>query len=136
VRANTALPLGPEMNYVGHQDADPLTFVLYPFEGTGTATLYEDAGDGFEQLNGFYAQRAITCEVEARHIRVVIGGQDGEFVPARRHIRLEVREIASEPESVQLGKAPAVWRYDPGQRRLIVDLHETRSPQVTDLSMS
>jgi len=136
VRANTALPLGPEMNYVGQHDADPLTFVLYPFEGTGTATFYEDAGDGYEQLNGFYAQRAITCEVEAGHIRVVIGGQDGEFVPARRHIRLEVREIASEPESVQLGKAPAVWRYDPGQRRLIVDLHETRSPQVTDLSMS
>ncbi len=136
VRANTALPLGPEMNYVGQHDADPLTFVLYPFEGTGTATFYEDAGDGYEQLNGFYARRAITCEVEAGHIRVVIGGQDGEFVPARRHIRLEVREIASEPESVQLGKAPAVWRYDPGQRRLIVDLHETRSPQVTDLSMS
>ncbi len=136
VRANTAVPLGPEMNYVGQQDADPLTFVLYPFEGTATGTYYEDAGDGYEQLNGFYARRAITCEVAAGHIRVGIGGQDGEFVPARTHIRLEVREIACEPESVQLGKAPAVWRYDPEQRRLIVDLDETRSPQVIDLSMS
>jgi len=136
VRANTAVPLGPEMNYVGQQDADPLTFVLYPFEGTATATFYEDAGDGYEQLNGLYARRAITCEVAAGHIRVGIGGQDGEFVPARRHIRLEVREIASEPQSVHVGKAPAVWRYDPDQRRLIVDLHETRSPEVIDLSMS
>jgi len=135
MRANTAVPLGPEMNYVGQQDADLLTFVLYPFEGTATATFYEDAGDGYEQLKGFYARRAITCEVAAGHIRVGIGGQDGEFVPARRHIRLEVREIASEPESVKLGKAPAVWRHDPEQRRLVVDLHETRSPQVIDLSM-
>jgi alpha-glucosidase len=136
VRANTAVPFGPEMNYVGQQDADPLTFVIYPFEGSGTATFYEDAGDGNEQLNGFFARRAITCEVAAGRIRVGIGGQDGEFVPARRHIRLEMREIASEPESVQLGKALAVWRHDPEQHRLIVDLHETRSPQVIDLSVS
>jgi len=44
--------------------ADPLTFVmLYPCEGSGRATFYEDAGDGYEYLNGFYARRAITCEV-------------------------------------------------------------------------
>jgi alpha-glucosidase len=136
VRANTAVPLGPDVNYVGQQEADPLTFVLYPVEGTGTATLYEDAGDGYEHLNGFYARRSITCEVADGHIRVTIGEQDGQFVPARRHIRLELREIAFEPGSVQLGKTPAVWHYDPGQRRLIVDLHETSSKQVIDLSIS
>jgi alpha-glucosidase len=136
VRANTAVPLGPDVSYVGQQEADPLTFVLYPFEGSGTATLYEDAGDGYEHLNGFYARRSITCEVANGHIRVAIGEQDGQFVPERKHIRLELREIASEPESVQLGNAPAVWRYDPGQRRLIVDLHETSSKQVIDLSIS
>jgi alpha-glucosidase len=136
VRANTAVPLGPDVNYVGQQEADPLTFVLYPLEGSGTATLYEDAGDGYEQLNGFYARRSIMCEVADGHIRVEIGEQDGQFVPARRHIRLELREIASEPESVQLRKTPAVWRYDPELRRLIVDLPETSSKQVIDLSIS
>src|SRR3984893_15438384 len=43
VRANTAVPMGPEMSYAGQNEADPLTFVLYPFEGSGGATLYEDA---------------------------------------------------------------------------------------------
>jgi alpha-glucosidase len=133
VRANTAVPLGPEMSYVGQIEADPLTFVLYPFQGSGTATFYEDAGDGYEHLNGFYARRAITCEVAGRHVRVAIGEQEGEFVPARRHIRLELREIASEPLSAQLGKVPAVWRHDSEERRLIIDLHETSASQLIDL---
>jgi alpha-glucosidase len=123
------------MNYVGQRDADPLTFVLYPSDGSGTASLYEDAGDGYEYLNGFYARRAISCEVEAGSIRVVIGEQEGTFVPARRHIRLELREIASEPKMVQAGDAPAAWRYDPAQRLLIVDLHETASSQSLHVSM-
>jgi hypothetical protein len=67
---------------------------------------------------------------------VVVGEQDGEFVPTRQHIRLELREIVAEPGSVKLGNVPAVGRYDPAQRRLIVDLHETASSQVIDLSIS
>ncbi len=136
VRANTAVPLGPEMSYVGQIEADPLTFVLYPFEGSGTATYYEDAGDGYEHLNGFYGRRAITCEVEGGHIRVMIGERVGEFLPPRRRIRLELREVAAAPGSVQLGQAPAVWRHDAEQRRLIVELPETGASQAIDLSIS
>jgi alpha-glucosidase len=129
------MPLWPEMNHVGQQEADPLTFVLYPSEGSGTATLYEDAGDGYEYLNGSYARRAITCTVQAGKFRVAIGEREGTFVPERRHIRLELREIASEPKSVQSGKASAAWRYEPGQRKLFVELHETASPQLIDVSL-
>jgi alpha-glucosidase len=136
VRANTAVPLWPEMNHVGEQPADPLTFVLYPSEGSGTAAFYEDAGEGYDHLKGSYARRAVTCEVEAGNIRVAISEREGTFVPPRRHIRLELREIASEPEAVQLGKDSAVWRYDSEHRRLIVDLHETASAHVIDLSIT
>src|SRR4030088_565901 len=97
-----AVPLWPEMNYVGQQEADPLTFVLYPHEGRGSATFYEDAGDGYEYLNGFYARRAISCEVASGKIRVVVGEQEGEFAPARRQVRLAAGEIASEPGAGQL----------------------------------
>ena len=136
VRANAAVALGPEMSYAGQHEADPLTFVLYPFEGSHKATFYEDAGDGYEHLNGFYARRTITCEVEAEHIRVSMGEQEGAFIPTRRHMLLELREIAAEPRSVQHGQAPAAWRYDAVQRRLIIDLNETRSSLVIDLSLS
>jgi alpha-glucosidase len=135
LRANTALPLWPEMNYVGEHAADPLTFVLYPSEGSARATFYEDAGEGYEHLSGLYARRTVTCELEAGHIRVVIGERAGTFVPARRHLRLELRGMANEPGGVQSGAAPASWQYDPEQRRLIVDLPETAAAQSIDLSM-
>jgi alpha-glucosidase len=135
VRANTALPLWPEMNHSGQEAADPLTFVLYPSEGRGTASFYEDAGEGHEHLEGVYGRRLISCEVEAGNIHVVLGEQEGTFVSARRHVRLELREIASGPQAVRLGNGSAAWRYDPAQRRVIVDLNETAGPQVIDLSM-
>jgi alpha-glucosidase len=135
VRANTAVPLWPEMDHVGQHAADPLTFVIYPCEGRGLATVYEDAGDGYEYLNGFYARRAITCEVKAGQIHVVIGEREGAFTPARRNIRLEIREIASAPAVVRVGEAAATYRYNLEQRCLIVDLHETAAMQSIDLSM-
>ncbi|HEX6483795.1 MAG TPA: glycoside hydrolase family 31 protein [Ktedonobacteraceae bacterium] len=132
VRANTAVPLWPEMNYVDQQEIDSLTLVLYPCKGSGRATFYEDAGDGYEYLNGVYAKRAITCEVEAGRMRVVIGEQEGTFMPARRQVQLELRGIASEPEDVWVEGA---WQYDPEQMRLVVDLPDTAHAQTIELSL-
>jgi alpha-glucosidase len=136
VKANTAVPLWPEMNHVGEREADPLTFVLYPGEGNGTAPFYEDAGDGYEYLNGAYARRVISCEADGAEIRVGIGEQVGKFVPARRHIRLELREIASKPVSVRLGNASVASSYDTEQRRLVIDLHETAAAKSIIVSMA
>jgi alpha-glucosidase len=136
VRANTAVPLWPEMDHVGQHEADPLTFAVYPSEGSGAASFYEDAGDGYAYMNGSYARRQIACELGAGHIRVVIGLQEGTFVPTRRHVRLELHEIASEPKSVRSGQAPATWRYDPAHRRLTVDLDQTASSRVIDVRWS
>jgi hypothetical protein len=110
-----------------------LTFVLYPSAGSGTATIYEDAGDGYEYMNGSYSRRPITCAVDAAGIRVVVGQQVGTFVPARQHVRLELREIAARPMAVQLGTGSAAWHYDREQRRLIVDLPQLTSPQLIEV---
>jgi hypothetical protein len=66
---------------------------------------------------------------------VGIGEQEGKFVPARRHIRLELREIASKPASVRLGKASVASSYDGEQRRLVIDLHETAAAKSIVVSM-
>ncbi|HEV2581622.1 MAG TPA: DUF5110 domain-containing protein, partial [Ktedonobacteraceae bacterium] len=114
---------------------DPLTFVLYPCEGSGIATFYEDAGDGFEYSNDVYARRTITCAVEAGHIRIVIGEQEGTFVSTRQDIRLELREVASEPEAVQIGETSATWHYHSEQRRLTIDLDTIAFSQLVELSI-
>lgn len=133
VRANTAVPLWPAIDHVDQEHADPLTLLLYPAEGSGQATLYEDAGDGYEQENGVYARRTITCAVEAGQIHVVMSEQEGTFIPARQHIRLELREISATPASVWLGATPATWHYHPEQHYIVVDLEETA--QAIDLSI-
>jgi hypothetical protein len=57
------------------------------------------------------------------------------LVPSRQQVRIELREIASEPVSVRCGDATPTWRYDADHRRLVVDLRERASSQVIDLSM-
>lgn len=133
VKANTALPLWPGMNYVGEQANDPLTFLLYPAEGRNQATLYEDAGDGYEYVNGVYARRVITCEREERYIHILISEQEGSFVPLRQRLCLELRELPAEPEMVLLGEVQPDWRYDPTARSLFIDLEATSA--ALDLSI-
>jgi alpha-glucosidase len=135
VRANTAVPLYPSMNYVDQKIADPLTLLFYPFEGNGETVLYEDAGDGYEHLNGVYARRSIRCEVEAGNIRIIIGEQDGTFIPARQRVRLELHELPLAPTTVLLGTMPATWHYDPDQKRVVVELEETARAQTISVSM-
>jgi alpha-glucosidase len=126
VRANTAVPLWPAMDHIDQEEGDPLTLCLYPCEGDGEAMLYEDAGDGYEHLQGVYARRTIACTVEAGSMRVMLSEQEGTFVPARQHIRLELRAIPSPPKTVLLGASQVVtWSYDPGQWCIIIDLEET-----------
>jgi alpha-glucosidase len=129
VRANTALPLWPTINYVDQEPTGPLTLLLFPAEGSGQATLYEDAGNGYEYQDGVYARRTITCIVEAGNIHVIIGAQDGTFVSSFQSVRLELHGIASPPESVRLGENEAIWHYHPDQRSLIIDLQARADAQ-------
>lgn len=133
IRANVALPLGASMSYVGEVEADALTLILYPTEGSGSSDLYEDAGDGYEQVQGVYARRTITCDVADGHIRVTLGIQDGTFTPTRKRLQLELREIAAAPTSITLGGHSPDWRYDADQKIVTIDLDEASHAQTLDL---
>jgi alpha-glucosidase len=122
VRANTAVPLWPAMSYVGELPADTLTFLLYPSHGRGQATLYQDAGDGYEQERGLFARHTITCEATESTLRVSLSAQEGRFRPAQQRVRLELRGIADVPASVVSGVHPLSWQHDPAQNCLTIDL--------------
>ncbi|HXR64374.1 MAG TPA: TIM-barrel domain-containing protein, partial [Ktedonobacteraceae bacterium] len=134
VRANTAVPLWPAMSYVGELPADELTLLLYPSSGRGQATLYEDAGDGYEQERGIFARRLITCEVDANAMRVSISEPEGSFVPANQpRLRLELRAVSVAPESVQLGANPVAWQHDPARNCLTIDLAALPYDEAVDV---
>jgi alpha-glucosidase len=93
LKANTALPLWPEMNHAGEKSADPLTLLLYPTEGSGSTVLYEDAGSGFGYERGEYARRHVICETSEAGVSVYLSEREGSFVPERTSTHLEVRRL-------------------------------------------
>ena len=132
-RANTAIPLWPEMNHVGERPADPLTLLVHPAEGTGESTLYEDAGDGFGYQSGEYVRRAMICEVLNGSIAVRLGASEGSFVPGRESVHLELRGVNTRPENVSVNGEEADWDYHEADGRITVRLAE--SPEETTVEL-
>jgi alpha-glucosidase len=125
LRANTALPLWSDMNYVGEKLADPLTLLLYPTEGSDKSVLYEDAGNGFDYTRGEYARRSVKCEVSGASIFVRLSERQSYFVPERGSVYLKFRGVSA-PETVSVHGEEADWHYKAFNRELImVSLKET-----------
>src|SRR5215216_6714722 len=125
VKANTAVPMGPDMAHTGERALDPLTLLLYPTEGADDSSLYEDAGDGFGYEDGEYARRAVSCEESAGSVTVRIRERVGSFVPRREALRLELRCFTSAPESVAVNGESVESRYDEENGTVFVPLAET-----------
>jgi alpha-glucosidase len=136
VRANTVLPLYPDMNYVGERAGDPLTLVLYPACGHGEAVLYEDAGNGYAQEHGEYARRTFTCDVHEGHIRLSISQPEGTFVSPYQRLSLEIHEVVLEPTSVTLDGAAVPWRFDAALRLVSIEMDVSSSTQIIEIAIS
>ncbi len=124
VKANKAVPMGPAFSHTDKK-ADLLTLLLYPAEGTGESTLYEDAGNGFGYQSGEYARRTIACEVMGGGITVRIGEREGSFVPERKSVHLELRQVNTRPENVLVNGEEADWDYEESGGSITVRLAET-----------
>jgi alpha-glucosidase len=127
VKANTAVPMAPDMAHTGEGTWDPLTLLLYPTAGADESVLYEDAGDGFDYEDGEYARRTVSCEEAAGSVTVLISERLGSFVPQRQELRLELRGFGSAPESVEVNGEGADSSYDEETGTVIVSLGETES---------
>ena len=87
--------MGPGASHTGERPDDPLTLLVYPSQGKGESTLYEDAGNGFGYEEGEYARRKISCESSDGRIIIRLGEREGSFVPGRGDVRLELRGITT-----------------------------------------
>lgn len=134
VKANTPIPLWPPMNYVGERSPDPLSFLVFPAEGKGALTLYEDAGEGFEHETGLYARREVSCEGSGERVRVRFASRQGRFVPPRGGMQLELRGFRSAPAEVQVSSGAAQWQHDPQEGAVVVSLGETEQPLVVEVT--
>ena len=88
-RANTPIPLWPEMPNTGAAAPDPLTLRIAAAPGAapGRASLYEDEGDGYAHEDGAYARRTLECD--GRRLR--IGPREGTWAPPRERVVVEIQ---------------------------------------------
>ena len=133
VRANTVIPMWPEMNHVGERPADPLTLLLYPAEGASESVLYEDAGNGFGYERGEYARRRVVCEATDDGVSIRFGEREGSFVPERSSVNLEFRGVGTRPQNVSANGEEADWRYEEDKEMLVVSLTESAGETTIEM---
>jgi alpha-D-xyloside xylohydrolase len=76
VRAGSVLPMGPEIEWVDQQAADPIELRVYA-GADGDGELYEDAGDDYDYEQGKWS--VIPWTWSEREQTLTIGARQGEF---------------------------------------------------------
>jgi alpha-glucosidase len=127
VRANTPIPLWPEMAYDGEHPADPLTWLVFTAAAEdGSAELYEDDGDGYGYERGIYARTHVRCSASA-DVEVTFDAVEGAFASPSRSIEVELRGLQRPAQVLLDGAATQAWDYADG--RLTVRLPRAREPR-------
>lgn len=85
IREGGIVARAQRMQWTDEQPIDPLRLDLYPSTDTTTFTLYEDAGDGFEAIEGdAHSRVTYALERTAEGARLEVSAREGTFVPPAR----------------------------------------------------
>ncbi len=113
VRAGRVLPIWPIQQYVGQMPIKELHLRVYA--GNGEITLYEDAGEGMDYLNGDYRWLYFTCRVLPSGGVTIDWRRAGKYKAAYDGVRCEVYGVEIEPKTIQLdGQAAPIWYFEEG----------------------
>jgi len=134
VRANTPIPMGPDAPHTGAATADPPTVLVYPAAGAsqGSASFYEDRGDGFGHEEGEFARREVSCEASEDRVTVRFGEREGSFAPPREKVLLELRGVGS-ARSVSVNGRDA--EPAPTANGLVVAVPETEAETTVEVAL-
>jgi alpha-glucosidase len=112
-RAGRVIPLWPVQQYVGQVPIKEL--YLRAYAGNGEITLYEDAGEGLDYLNGDYRWLYFTLKVLPTGGVSIDWRRAGKYKAAYDGVRCEVFGIEIEPKAVELdGQAAPIWYFEQG----------------------
>ncbi len=101
LRAGSIIPIGPSIQHSGERPLDPLTLLVHPdASGHACGTLYEDAGDGHDQLNGGFRLTTLDATPEEHGVLVRVRVTEGDLHQLPRTIRIRVLSAATSEEHV------------------------------------
>lgn len=89
VRDGAVVPMERAINHTGERDGKELFLHVYAGRD-GRLDLYEDAGEGFDYLQGESSTTAVTVQATEGGITVTVADPEGGFAPPREKVTLHV----------------------------------------------
>jgi hypothetical protein len=85
--------MGPEMNWVGEKESNPITFQIYPDEnGSAAASLYEDDGITPAYLRGIFRRTNVRYRKAGTAGEINVSVEGGDYRPPAREFVFSVRQ--------------------------------------------
>ena len=116
VRAGSAVPTWPAMQYTGEKPVERLSLHLYC--GTGSSVLYEDDGQTWDFESGAYRVTELACSLESGSegdARLTVQRTtEGNYAPSYNEMEIIVHGLAGEIAGVTVDGQPCT-EWDPGQ---------------------
>ncbi|UII25655.1 glycoside hydrolase family 31 protein [Fulvivirga maritima] len=78
IKAGSVIPLQPKMQYTGQISFDQLDLLVYYTEGSYSTELYEDAGEGYDYVDGDKSLKTFTVDNE-KDIFKLTQSVEGDF---------------------------------------------------------
>jgi hypothetical protein len=132
VRAGGIVPTQPE---VATTAAGPMkSVVLNVARGSGSVSLYDDAGDGLAYERGQFSRWSGTQRVSRRSQTLTIGAARGSFpgMPSGRTYTLKLSGLAAKPATIKVGsRAVTGWTYDAATKTASANLGRLPTKRAT-----
>lgn len=100
VKAGAVIPHYPVMQYTGEKEVEELTLRVYYGKGLTYSELYEDAGEGYEFLNGDYSLREFYGKGEGGKLTLK-QMKEGSRKSSYKNIRMEFYGFGATPSVVK-----------------------------------
>ena len=114
VKAGAVIPHYPVMQYTGEKAVEELTLCAYVGKNLTQSELYEDAGEGYDFLNGDYSLRSFYTDGRDGIFRIK-QIKEGQRKSTYDRINLEIYGLTGTPTSVTAdGKSAAVTATERG----------------------
>lgn len=99
-RPGSIIPTGPVMEYVDEKPLNPLTLIVcLDADGRASGELYEDAGEGWDYLDGGYLRTVYEAERDGRTLRLSVADAEGDMQRPERLV--EVRVLLADGSEVR-----------------------------------
>lgn len=104
VRAGAVIPMADVVQYVGEKPAEKIT--LHVFAGNAMSHLYEDAGEGWEHVQGHYRHTIFTTSWDGETL-TLSRAVEGPFDPGYVTFRVVVHGLGERSARVTVDGVPA-----------------------------